>query len=333
MLKYHPDTNRSPDATQRAALINSAFSVLGNPKKRAAYDAARAAQSETPRSANQSPPPPPPPSSTPPKSDGRVAPLAKARQWSRTDLLVGGLGVLALGAVIFSGNESAGSSAIADESDMTLMNSSSPLEGNILLDAENDLAIDTNSDSTMNMDNLSELSLSQGSSTPSSTLSQPPTSTRFEVIEGAAEDFVRAFTMGGMATARSYSLVCHKKAREGVSWENTDNCAAFDYAAAYVDASFSRKLDTTPMPYFSFQRSNQADYYTELGATFYVIPTRLTTIRQTAEAAVFVALDAAYARQQAREPKQSEISPTISEDLPPDPSRPEHPQLNERSDQ
>ena len=38
MLKYHPDTNGSPDATQRAMEINAAWSVLGNPRSRACYD-------------------------------------------------------------------------------------------------------------------------------------------------------------------------------------------------------------------------------------------------------------------------------------------------------
>jgi curved DNA-binding protein CbpA len=37
-LKYHPDTNRSPDANQRMQEINEAYRVLSDPAKRAHYD-------------------------------------------------------------------------------------------------------------------------------------------------------------------------------------------------------------------------------------------------------------------------------------------------------
>src|SRR5512135_2185429 len=37
-LKYHPDTNKSPDASQRMKEINEAYQVLSNPTKRASYD-------------------------------------------------------------------------------------------------------------------------------------------------------------------------------------------------------------------------------------------------------------------------------------------------------
>jgi DnaJ-domain-containing protein 1 len=39
MRLYHPDTNQDPQAQSRVREINSAFAVLGNPEKRAAYDA------------------------------------------------------------------------------------------------------------------------------------------------------------------------------------------------------------------------------------------------------------------------------------------------------
>jgi hypothetical protein len=37
-LKYHPDTNRSPDANIRMQEINEAYRVLSDPAKRAHYD-------------------------------------------------------------------------------------------------------------------------------------------------------------------------------------------------------------------------------------------------------------------------------------------------------
>lgn len=40
-LKYHPDSNPSPEAKQRMYEINEAFEVLGDPGKRAQYDSTR----------------------------------------------------------------------------------------------------------------------------------------------------------------------------------------------------------------------------------------------------------------------------------------------------
>jgi hypothetical protein len=40
-LKYHPDTNKEPDASQRMTEINLAYEILGNPEKRVAYDRER----------------------------------------------------------------------------------------------------------------------------------------------------------------------------------------------------------------------------------------------------------------------------------------------------
>ena len=37
-LKYHPDTNKAADATARMQEINTAYTILSDPKKRASYD-------------------------------------------------------------------------------------------------------------------------------------------------------------------------------------------------------------------------------------------------------------------------------------------------------
>ena len=63
MLKYHPDTNRSPDASARAQELNEAFVVLGNPLRRREYDAARINRADElsgSRRPEPNPPPPPP---------------------------------------------------------------------------------------------------------------------------------------------------------------------------------------------------------------------------------------------------------------------------------
>ena len=45
--KYHPDVSKAPDADQKTKEINEAYEVLGNPEKRATYDApARASEAD-----------------------------------------------------------------------------------------------------------------------------------------------------------------------------------------------------------------------------------------------------------------------------------------------
>ena len=46
--KYHPDLAASPDAASRMAAINSAWELIGEPAKRAAYDRQRAPLATTP---------------------------------------------------------------------------------------------------------------------------------------------------------------------------------------------------------------------------------------------------------------------------------------------
>ena len=45
-FKYHPDRNKDPWAETIFMQINEAYQVLGNPKKRAAYDAERRAEAQ-----------------------------------------------------------------------------------------------------------------------------------------------------------------------------------------------------------------------------------------------------------------------------------------------
>jgi curved DNA-binding protein CbpA len=52
MLKYHPDTSSVAGAGARAAAINEAFNVLGDPRRRASYDSERAASAAAGRTKN-----------------------------------------------------------------------------------------------------------------------------------------------------------------------------------------------------------------------------------------------------------------------------------------
>ena len=76
--KYHPDVSQLSGATERMKQINTAYEVLSDPVKRAAYDTARGVE---------------PPPDTPPHAGARSRYLTNAR---RTLLVVAGLMILAV---------------------------------------------------------------------------------------------------------------------------------------------------------------------------------------------------------------------------------------------
>lgn len=76
--KYHPDLNKSTDAHRVMQILNDAWSVLGDPQKRASYDerlteiendliTEAVREAATPAAAPKAPPPPPPPRSSSPR--------------------------------------------------------------------------------------------------------------------------------------------------------------------------------------------------------------------------------------------------------------------------
>ena len=76
--KYHPDVSQVSDASERMKQINTAYEVLSDPVKRAAYDAARGVA---------------PSPDTPPHAAARSQHLTNAR---RTLLIAAGLMLLAV---------------------------------------------------------------------------------------------------------------------------------------------------------------------------------------------------------------------------------------------
>src|SRR5260221_7971831 len=59
---YHPDVNSSPEASQKILSINQAYRVLGDPDRRAVYDAERSIAQPAPHTVRPSAP-----ASTPPR--------------------------------------------------------------------------------------------------------------------------------------------------------------------------------------------------------------------------------------------------------------------------
>lgn len=78
MRKYHPDTNKSAQAAERAKEINEAYEVLKNPLSRREYDA-KMGHTSSPEAQSPNPPPPPPPAASDqvpdPKGGGEKTPF------------------------------------------------------------------------------------------------------------------------------------------------------------------------------------------------------------------------------------------------------------------
>lgn len=120
---------------------------------------------------------------------------------------------------------------------------------------------------------------------PTSLSGQPQAVVSYSTIEGAAQRFANALITKGITGARAVSEACHNDVQKQPTWDAADNCAAFDYAAAYVDEAVSRTGGFPPNGYFQFQRTNQADAYSAIGAPSYLTLTRLEKIRGAAESA------------------------------------------------
>jgi hypothetical protein len=128
---------------------------------------------------------------------------------------------------------------------------------------------------------------------------------QFDNIESAAARFAQVLTKTGMSGARATSEKCHSDVTANPTWSSADWCAAFDFAAAHIDAEVGKANGWPPTPYFQFQAENQADRYTEAGASELFVTSRLTSIKTAAESAV----DQAMAREIAKEQARRQTSP------------------------
>ena len=102
--KYHPDVYSGPDAAHRMRELNEAYEILGDPRRRAEYDAelrfARAGAETKRPQGDRTPPPPPPPHDEPKDSEGPTGAKAEtptARLTRRRPILIGvGLATMAI---------------------------------------------------------------------------------------------------------------------------------------------------------------------------------------------------------------------------------------------
>ena len=310
MLKYHPDTNRTSGATERATAINAAFAVLGNPKKRAVYDAAHSQWRAKQSSASSPGPPPSPP--TPPPSDaasntGRKAsesPPSKVSEnpsrWWTAGAVVIIVGLIRLASTQGHTDASVPSLPLVD------VNATEGMDTNmdsipVQASPSNDLPL---------MDN-GATAFSGPANTVFSTPALPdsPDSISFDDIETATRMFARLSKRAGMVGARSWSRNCHVMAQKSPSWSAADRCAAFDFAASYVDQKVTRSLGTRPDTYFQFEVDNQADNYRPLHVPTYAVNDRLRRIKEAAEPSAYDAVSAENSRMDQRSLAKGTSSP------------------------
>lgn len=287
MRRYHPDTNKDPAAEQKAQAINAAYAVLGDPERRARYDSARRKSTDGQSTSNrksqnraepESPPPPPPP-----MDNSEVVPFEEGR---------GGMAAFAFLLVL-------GAAAI-------IAYASTP---NIERQAD-ELREQADSLDTMNVDETLTTNEVLANEVASATLSEIPQPTvEYSNVEAAANRLASILMKDGIAGARSYSQNCHKDVQESPSWEGADNCAAFDFAAAYVDQAISGEGKWAPSGYFKFQQDNMDDTYEAAGAPPYTVAARLNQIRRAVEPAAAEALQVAIAKQRADEARAAREAP------------------------
>ena len=308
MRRYHPDKNPSAEAARKTIEINEAYAVLGDPIARAAYDGRRRSSAESAKAkANRPPPPPPPPPSDSASHAASDRVPSYSEEQSRGGLVFASIlsGCIVLAVVV----SAASSSGVA--------NNTMNVDENLTttdMDATDMLATDMNATdmsatdmnaTAMNVDeNLTTTDINtmdMADQAPPDLSRQIQTAVSYSTVEDAAKRVARMIVRGGMASARTYSENCHKAVQSRPSWDGADSCAAFDYAAAYIDGAVSNQGGWPKNGYFDFQSDNQSDDYSAVGAPSYVTNSRLTKVRSAAQSAAAEAFRAEIAKMRAQD--------------------------------
>lgn len=272
MKKYHPDKNGSDAGDTRARQINEAYSILSDPAKRAAYDHIRRAKkqstSEKSTSSNHAKP-----KETAAKQPAPVQPIENEPSPWKPVAVLGGV-TMFIAAIAMTGRGNSDDLAANLEAEtMSLENVVAPVS------ATDDLP-----------KKLSDLDMSP---------------VDFKNIENGASKFAAVFTSRGLLGARAYSENCHKKTSASPTWETADFCAAFDFAAVFVDEGVSKIADISANSYFKFKSQNQEQDYANAGADQFSLNSRLSTIRETAQLVVSEAIDAQIAKSEAMRAREN----------------------------
>lgn len=271
MRKYHPDSSQEPGATRRAQEINLAYATLGDPVKRAAYDASRNSKFSS------APPPPPPPPPAPPRgesgtTEGDDKGLDRNGPLLSVSLIL--IGVLIIGMIVDS------SSRLSDNPALEAPIAEETVPAEILPSA------DIGPPPPGSADGWGEAVVIPTVAVPTEDtgLSSAPTSpVSFDILEAAVRDFDRALASGGINGARTVSRNCYRKLSDLPTWEKVDRCVAFDYAASYFDKSVTSASggEKREDSYFQFRVSNSDEEYTSRGGSAYHAGIRSNKIKSS----------------------------------------------------
>ena len=137
------------------------------------------------------------------------------------------------------------------------------------------------------------------SASPTAVPLSPP-SVDFRLLEGAAMTFAKVLNREGVWGARDWSQSCHQRVRSAPSWSGADRCAAFDYAARYMDLGMVKAAGVRPNTYFAYQAQNQADNYSEVaGDQIYSVADRLRQISNAVEPLTYEAVKSGIQQREA----------------------------------
>lgn len=291
MRRYHPDTNRDANAAGKAQEINAAYAILSDPEKRARYDSNRT-KSETKDQAHRAsaketgaeePVKPAAPSKPTPNGPSKSQ-VIELDRGSGAKALIGYLIVVGIVvALVFA--VAPRSTGLSDQAEMNYAEAANALDNALASTAETDL-----------------LANAVGNEVAPAKLSEiTQSAVDYLTIESAAKRFAIVLLNGGMAQARAVSQACHEKAKATPTWDAVDRCAAFDFAAAYIDQQISTEGRWPPNGYFKFQQDNMDDAYVAAGAETYSVSMRLLQIKRATEPAAAEAFQTALAKQRADE--------------------------------
>lgn len=211
MLKYHPDTNNSPDAFERAQAINAAYAILGDPDKRATYDRQREAHAASanrtnssaaePRSGSSPSRPSTPRPTTDQPSAGREAVAEKKASGGKPVWQIfGSIGVISL-VIAFIG--------ISPKHDAEAVSEEPPYSS----------AYDTPTNGAAGAGNEKL----DGQYVPTQA---PPAISENDVLDGM-DDFTRTFKQEGFFGVIAASEHCIAASDQSPSWSSIDRCEAF----------------------------------------------------------------------------------------------------------
>lgn len=273
LKQFHPDHYREADAAARTADILEAYRVLSDPKLRAQLDERRRAKAAPRPSAGPQPP-----------KGGTATACPSPKQLEKT--AAGGRGWLAAGVLVagsalwlFLAQTDAGADLDAGYIDTVEM----PAEDAAYTDEDGALdaavAADAAAADAMAAAGEAEAAITAAASTTSE-LPYQASPVQFSTIEAASRKFAQTLRTSGMSGARQFSQRCHAQQEAEPSWDGLDYCAAFDFAAAALDAEMVGSAYGRNS-YFAFQSENQDSYYPTRVNGYSRLQTVQTAARQT----------------------------------------------------